>query len=128
MGLAGSHHIRVGGECYDLDEKELPMGYVNTSVFTLFPVIVLIIFFLVLWYASKNKIFLFIAGIISFFEIFGLIESYQKKRSIAKEYGKKVDCPKPLASCDDDYEIYKKSVGNDEGWLPYTCDERLKYS
>lgn len=96
MGMSGSSHIKFQGECYNLDEQTLPMGYHERGLGSINFLATFIIsgFFLLLWYHSKmkNKVFLGIACIFALLYIYDLTTIYDEKKKIIKDHGTKVKC------------------------------------
>lgn len=94
MGMMGSHHVTFEGDCYKLNEKTFPMGYVDPGYIDMFITLILGGFFLLLWYHSKmkNKVFLFLGIGILFWGLFTVFSKYQNKKRIIQEHGTKVKC------------------------------------
>lgn len=96
MGIMGSRHVKLDGECYKLNEQTLPFGYHERGLGDLDFYVTLVIsgFFLLLWYHSKmkNKVFLGIAAIIILWYVYTLSTIYNEKKRIVEEHGTKVKC------------------------------------
>lgn len=96
MGISGSRYVKFEGECYKLDEKTLPMGYIERGLGDIDFYVSLIIsgFFLLLWYHSKmkNKLFLGIAVVVALWYVYTLTTIYYEKKRIVEEHGTKVNC------------------------------------
>ena len=126
MGLSGSTHLKIGNECYNT-EKEYLSSYKFSNI-TLLPLTVIFIgvnFSL----KFKNKIALGLLILIGLYIVYvNTIGPYLEKKSFVKQYGKKVDCPKPDPNCNDKYIQYLIDQRIKTSFPVYTCDDRLKYN
>ena len=124
MGASGSSHIKVLGDCYDLNE-----GKEYTGLDSIGLACCSLIVFCVL--VAVNFITKFENGIlIGLMGFFGLYMLYSftlgpivSKWMFARRNGTRVPCPAPKAECDGEYKRY---VNEGRKWA-YTCDDRLKY-
>ena len=126
MGLSGSSHIKVLGDCYDLKDGKDYIGNLGQG---LIGCISLIVFCVLL---SANAITKFENGIlIGLMVFFGLCTLYVftlgpivSKWMFAIKNGTRVPCPAPKSECDAEYKRYLREG---RSWA-YTCDDRLKYN
>jgi hypothetical protein len=126
MGLSGSSHMKVLGDCYDLKEGKEYTGNLGSGLLGCLS----FIFFCAFMAASvatkfENGI---IIGLMLFFGFYTLYEftlgPIVSKWMFARKNGKRVPCPAPKSDCDDEYKRYVKEG---RSWV-YECDERLKYN
>lgn len=122
MGASMSNHIKVFGNCYDVDPP-----YTQYDDSPLVGLCFLIISMTLLganFITSFKNMILLICMILSFvwtvycFTLRGNVNKWW----FARKNGKKVPCPKPKPECD---EFYKKNDTPLRG--PDACDERFKY-
>lgn len=126
MGLSGSTHVKVGNECYDTEK-----AYINSYAFSnvgILPLI-LIVGVINIFLKFKNKIALGLLILIVLYTIYAnTMGPYFEKRSFVKQYGKKVECPKPDPKCDDKYIQYLIDKKTKSSYPMYMCDGRIKYT
>lgn len=125
MGLSGSTHLKFGNECYDTEKEYVDSYMFSNIVFLPLTVILLIINFAL---SFKNTIALGLLILIGLYTIYAnTLGPYIQKRSFVKEYGKKVECPKPDPKCNDEYKQYLIDKNTKSSYQAYMCDNRLKY-
>jgi hypothetical protein len=92
----GSHHVKLDGECYKLNENTLPFGYSEKGVGYLdfYVTLIVIGFLLLLWYHSKmkNQVFLGFSFVVALWYVYTLASIYDEKKRIVEEHGTKVKC------------------------------------
>lgn len=126
MGASGSRHVKIGNECYDT-EKDYFSSYTFSNV-VLLPLTILL-FIVNIFLKFKNKIALGLLILIGLYIVYvNTIGPYLEKKSFVKQYGKKVDCPKPDPNCNDKYIQYLIDQRIKTSFPVYTCDDRLKYN
>lgn len=126
MGLSGSTHVKVLGDCYDLNDGKEYTGSLGTGLLACLSLIVFCVLMAV------NVITKFENGIlIGLMVFFGLYTLYGftigptiSKWMFARRNGKRVPCPGPNPECDDEYKRYVKEG---RSWV-YECDDRIKYN
>ena len=126
MGLSGSKHIKVFGDCYDLDEGKEYTGNLGSGLIACSSMIIFCAFL------AANVVTRFengiLIGLMIFFGLYSLYEltigPYVSKWMFARRNGKRVPCPSPKSECNDDYKKYVDGGRIDN----YNCDDRLKYN
>jgi hypothetical protein len=132
MGVTGSSHIKVLGDCYDIKEGKTYSGFDNIGI-GLLACVSLIVFCALM---AANIVTKFenglLIGLMMFFGVYALygftLQPTVSKWMFAKTNGTRVPCPDPKPECDAEFQRYQRDK-NKESYLPYSCnDDRFKYT
>lgn len=131
MGISGSSHVKVFGNCYDLKDGKEYSGFENwgSTLSGIICLIVTIVLIISNFATSFKNVFLIGSLIFSalLFLYLYFLHPNLSKWTFAKNNGTKVDCPKPKPECDSVYKQFLIDAKTKIEYTPYSCDERLKY-